>query len=196
MSEETTASDRRTVGLYIEGDGLATAEITSWIRAEIVARYPLLRPEVEDLCQGVHAKLLENLHAGRFHGRSTLRTYVVSITHYTAIDRIRQIYRDRAFTSERAAPDARSEYENPYESLESAQEDALVHLTLQRSPEACRDLWRLIFLERLSYAEVGKRLSLPAGTVKSRMWYCRRKVLAIMETLKRSLGSRRGASLP
>jgi RNA polymerase sigma-70 factor (ECF subfamily) len=187
FDENAAAADRRTMALYQGGDEAATREVSSWIQAEIGARYSLLRDEMEDLSQAVHAKLLANLQAGRFQGRSSLRTYVTSITHHTAVDRIRQIYRERAFTPGWAPAAEPVERKNPYESMASLQEETILHLTLQRSPQACKDLWRLVFLERLSTVEVGRRLSLPPGTVKSRMWYCRRKVLALLETIKRSL---------
>ena len=183
-------ADERRIHAYLEGDGAVAREIDTWIRKDIAVRYPILRPEIDDLSQSIHEKLFEKLKAGRFRRRSSLRTYVAGITHHTAISRIRGLYRERDLwrgwesRSAHVAPSA-------YQSLAELQERQLLHQVVQRSPETCRSLWRMVFIERLSYAEIGRRLSIPPGTVKSRMWHCRRKALALLERLRKDAGPRR-----
>jgi RNA polymerase sigma-70 factor (ECF subfamily) len=146
---------------------------------------------MDDICQAVHGKLLESLRADRFQRQSTLKTYVGRITHYTAIDRIRRRYRERSISRDwvfQATPSG----DNPYKSLARMEERAMLRQVLLRSPPGCRELWRLVFVERLSYAEIGRRLSIPPGTVKSRMWHCRRKALALLEQLKRGGSAKSG----
>jgi len=177
-------ADVRRIRSYLDGDHGVFREIESWIRGDIAVRYPVLRDEIEDLCQTIHERLIEKLQAGRFGHRSSLRTYVAGITHHTAISRIRGLYRERDLPpdwesrSGRVAPSA-------YQSLAALEERELLHQVVQRSPETCRALWRMIFVERQSYAEIGRRLSIPPGTVKSRMWHCRRKAMALLERLRR-----------
>ena len=129
------------------------------------------------------------MRAGRFHHRSSLRTYIAGIVHHTSINRIRKLYRERtpaAGWEDRATDDTA----NPYQSLVAMQEQQLLHQVVQRSPAPCRAMWRLIFIEKLTYEEIGQRLSVPPGTVKSRMWHCRRKALALLERLRRASGHR------
>ena len=179
-------ADVRRIRAYLDGDRDVFREIESWIRGDIAVRYPVLRAEIEDLCQTIHERLIEKLQAGRFGHRSSLRTYVAGITHHTAISRIRWLYRERDLPpdwesrSGRVAPSA-------YQSLAALEERELLHQVVQRSSETCRALWRMIFVERQSYAEIGRRLSIPPGTVKSRMWHCRRKAMAILRRI-RNLG--------
>lgn len=189
MSDEKATPDLSFIQSYLEGGESAFREVETWIRREIAVRYPLLSHEIEDLCQAIHLKLLENLRSGRFRGHSTLRTYVVGITHHTAIDRIRQVYRERIHLPGWDVTGGGAS-ENPYRSLAALQDRQMLHLAVQRAPAACRELWRMVFLERLSYDEIGRRLSIPPGTVKSRMWYCRRKVLALIEQIERNRGRR------
>jgi RNA polymerase sigma-70 factor (ECF subfamily) len=183
------ADDRR-IRAYLDGDGAAADEIESWIRKDIAVRYPILRPEMDDLCQSIHEKLFEKLKEGRFRHRSSLRSYVAGITHHTAISRIRARYRERDLwrgwesRSAHVAPSA-------YQSLAELQERQLLHQVVQRSSESCRSLWRMVFIERLSYAEIARRLSIPPGTVKSRMWHCRRRALALLERLRKAASPRR-----
>jgi RNA polymerase sigma-70 factor (ECF subfamily) len=171
---------------YLGGDTEAFEEMDRWIRIELRHRYPGLHDEHEDLCQTVHEKLLDNLRTGRFEGRSALRTYVTGIVHHTAIDRVREIRRQRegliylaretAIRSE--GPRQRQRHGDPQ----------LLHEVVSTLPASCRDLLRLIFIDKLGYREIGRRLEIPEGTVKSRMWHCRRKAMAALARLRRVRG--------
>ena len=175
-------ADARRVDAYLRGEDAAFHEVHAWIRREIEIRYPVLRQECEDLCQIVHEKLLEKLRAGRFQHRSTLRSYVAGITHHTCITRIRELYRERALSQEWGTA-TNAVADSPYRSLASREERRLLHHVVQRSSAACRALWRMIFIDRLSYEQIGQRLSVPPGTVKSRAWHCRRKALLLLSRL-------------
>jgi RNA polymerase sigma-70 factor (ECF subfamily) len=190
VSGAGTAADRLRIERYLGGDESAFREIESWVRQALESRYPVLRQEVEDLCQATHEKLVENLRALRFQHRSTLRTYVVGITHHTAIDRVRKLYRELPLPLHWDARDAGTT-DNPYRSLAALEERQLLHQVVQRSSPACRELWRLVFLDQLSYVETGRRLGIPPGTVKSRMWHCRRKALLLLHRLGRAAGVRK-----
>ncbi len=184
VPEAAASADVERIASYLDGEERVFREVDAWIRREIEARYPVLRAETEDLCQVVHGKLVANLRAGRFDHRCTLRTYVVRIAHYTAIDRIRRMYRERGFLAD-AALEREVTANSPYRLLESQDERQLLHQVLLHSPLACRELWRLAFLERLSYEEIGRRLSIPPGTVKSRMWHCRRRAQTLLRRFQR-----------
>ena len=182
--EPDAAADLERIAGYLRGTQPAVGEIDEWIRREIAARYPVLVGEIQDVCQAVHAKLLRNFQAELFEGRSTLRTYVAGVANHTAVDRIRRIYRDRAVFAAESDPDGPVASDNPYRSLRRAEEGRLLFEALQRSPEACRELWRLALVEKLSYELIGERLAIPPGTVKSRMWYCRRKVMNLLSRMR------------
>jgi RNA polymerase sigma factor (sigma-70 family) len=110
---------------------------------------------------------------------------VGGIVHHVAIDRLREIYRQRLVTSESA--DQVAPYDDPYRCAEAADEERLMHQAILAAPSSCRELWRLMLVEHLSYEQIGERLSIPAGTVKSRMWYCRRKVANALRRLRLTL---------
>jgi RNA polymerase sigma-70 factor (ECF subfamily) len=130
----------------------------------------------------VHQKLFVNLGEGKFGHRSALRTYVQSMAHYTAIDRMRRKFRDVPLepAMAEAAPETRP---NPYQALEEKERSRLFHRVLHLSPEMCQKLWRMTFLDKLSYESIGRELGIPPGTVKSRMWHCRKKATALLEGL-------------
>lgn len=185
--------DASRVERYLEGDASAFEEVDGWIHAVLQRVYPRLRDEHEDLRQTVHAKVLDNLRSGRFLERSPLRAYVTSITHHTTIDRLRKLYQERALARDWPGR-PRESRANPYRAAEAMDEGKLLHQALLSLSSGCRELWRLVFVEKLSYEGVAERLAIPAGTVKSRMWHCRRKLLELLGRLRRPR-RRRGLSL-
>ena len=85
--------------------------------------------------------------------------------------------------------DALSPARSPYGGVQGLEQSRLLREILLLVPAFCRDLWRLAYVEKLSYKEIGKRLALATGTIKSRMWTCRRKALALVRSLEREPGS-------
>ena len=179
------SADTDLVASYARGDRVAFRRIDGWIHAEIRSRYPALLHEVEDLCQIVHLKLLENLRQERFRGDSTFRSYVAGIVHYSAIDRLRLRYRDRDLLEAWGAHDRAASHRGPYGRIEN-DETRLLYRALRSLPEQCRRLWEMVLVERLSYQEIARRTGVPTGTVKSRMWHCRRKAMAALRRLRRA----------
>jgi RNA polymerase sigma-70 factor (ECF subfamily) len=173
--------ERRLVRRYLGGDVETVRLVESWIRRALDGRFDFPGPERQDLRQAVHVKLLANLRQERFRYESTLGTYVTRITHYTAIDYVRRKYRER-----QAGPVSETEpAEGPHEQLSRREETKSLYAALQQSSPECLELWRLIFVERLPYHEVAQRLGIPEGTVKSRAWHCRRKLVSVFERLRR-----------
>lgn len=175
--------DARLIETYLAGRTDAVAQIERWIGAELAARFPALaeRPEErEDLCQTLHGRLVANLRQGRFEHRSTLRTYVSRITRYAAIDLLR--YRSRRpeeQASEGTPPPI--DDDTPERTVEREERKRAILRALRRSPERCRELWRMIFREGLGYREIARRQGIPEGTVKSRAWTCRRRLWELLE---------------
>lgn len=177
--------DREVIARYLDGDSSTFESFEAWIRAEIVNGFPVLRDEADDLTQVVHVKLVKILRGDRFRHRSSLKTYVVRLTRYTCVDRVRAWHRAQLFRAEDESPSrALGRLRNsPYRRLFGAERHTLLLQIVMLAPEVCRDLWRLAYVEQLSYEEIGRRLSLSSGTIKSRMWACRQKVRILLEEL-------------
>jgi len=167
---------------YLDGQQQAFDAVDKWIRAELGRGFPVLAKETEDLCQTVHGKLIVTLRQGTFRHESSLRTFVVRVTRYSAVDHIRKTYRDPLWSS-LLEPDAAVLEANPYQRLASLEKGHLLRQILMLSPRECRELWHLAFVDQLGYAEIGRRLSISPGTVKSRMSRCRQKLLTLMRRL-------------
>jgi RNA polymerase sigma-70 factor (ECF subfamily) len=176
-------SDRQIIAAYLEGTAAAFREVDGWIRTELAVRFPVLRSDAADLSQSIHEQLLEALRAGSFRHRSALKTYVVRITRYNAVDWLRRTRRDRMLEEnsgiERAAPGG-----GPYRDLVARELAETLLNIVMLAPRTCRQLWELAFVEGLGFREIAARLGIPQGTVKSRMWYCRHRALTLLERLR------------
>ncbi|MEM7245836.1 MAG: RNA polymerase sigma factor [Acidobacteriota bacterium] len=180
------ADDARVLAGYLEGDGPSFRLVDRWIRVELQRRFPVLANEIDDTAQVVHQKLLTNLRGGRFQQRAALKTYVVRISRYTAVDLVRKRHRSRIVGSaehEDGTP-VEPPQDGPYRSLLDLEQGQLLRQLLLLAPEDCRTLWRLAYVDSLAYAEIADRLTLPMGTVKSRMWACRRKIVSLLAELR------------
>jgi RNA polymerase sigma-70 factor (ECF subfamily) len=175
-----TATDRSRIRGYLRGDPETLRLVEHWVLREIDGHYGFLRPFSEDLCQTVHAKLLANLRDGRFRQRSSLESYVSRIAQYTAVDFMRRGWREGPLES----PERDPRLEDPYRRVLRLEIQEQVHRAIHLAPESCRELWRMVFLERLSYGEIAQRLNVPEGTVKSRAWNCRQKLGSLFRRIQ------------
>lgn len=58
---------------------------------------------------------------------------------------------------------------------------ALLRIALAQCPAGCREMLHMVARQRLNYEQVARRLGIPLGTVKSRMWHCRRRLIQGMQ---------------
>jgi len=175
-------ASKAAVQAYLDGQREAFEAVDTWIRTELNTGFPVLAADVEDICQTVHGKLIVTLREGRFRHESSLRTFVVRVTRYSAVDRVRKIYRDPLWSSilDPAPPVLEG---NPYQGLAPLERGQLLRQILLLSSRECRELWQLAFVDQNGYDEIARRLSISPGTVKSRMSRCRQRLLTLMRRL-------------
>ena len=135
----------------------------------------------EDMIQEVRKRLYENLLNDRFRGGSTLKTYVIQMAKYVAIEHLRRKIRNRADDIEEM--EVADHAPGPELLLASSERERLFREAMARLPDRCRELFELIFGEELPYEDTAERLGIAPGTVKSRAWRCRETLL---KTLKKA----------
>ena len=126
-----------------------------------------------DVLQEVWIKALRGLRTLR--DPSSLRSWLYTMTHGIAVDRIRKNYsREQA---EKVQFDEFQEAEEPSFAEEDA---AAVHAALNQIGIHHREVLVLHFLEDLSLAEIAKVVGCSEGTVKSRIHYAKRAMKEIL----------------
>ncbi len=130
------------------------------------------RESVDDIAQDCLVKIINNLRAGKFEGRSSLKTYVYTIVRRTCIDYYRSArVVETTDVDNVTLIDPRPSAEDNLMTQDTRRIAARVLLTL---PADCRKLWRVIFFGKRNYRQAADHLGLREGTVKRRMWECRR----------------------
>ena len=127
--------------------------------------------DAHDVVQDTFMAVYASYHS--FEGRSSLKTYVVSIARHKIADFYRRISRRR----EEMLQDTLRAKDRPDETEERVD----VEQAVDRLKEEDQELLHLIFTQGLNYKEAGAIMNIPEGTVKSRMYKIRSR-------LKKQLG--------
>lgn len=152
-----------------------TARLTSFLRRRVGNPQ-----DVEDLVQDT---LLEAVRClDQFQGQSRPETWLFGIAlnltrNYYKRARLRDIYVD--VDTEEVASDAG---DNPLEIAEQRQRMSRVERVLPDLPEESRQLLHFVVVDDLSYEEVAQQLSIPIGTVRSRISRARSYLKRQIET--------------
>lgn len=136
-------------------------------------------PEAEDVVQEAFLALWRQ--AARLDPSRSVRSYLLTIVHNKAVDRLRHRSRRPEVGLDREAPMAR-EAADPVEFAEALENRELVRRALSELPEEQRSAVEMAYFGGLTASEVADRLRVPVGTVKSRLR------LALMH-MRRTLGT-------
>src|SRR5437016_12468440 len=164
----------------------ALAALDSLYRAAL--RLTRMPADAEDLVQDTYLKAFRA--ADSFEPGTNLRAWLFTILHNTARNRFRDHARDTvAIDSEvvdRAAelPPAGGVIETPETRLMRQTLAPELQAALDALPEAFREAVWLRDVEEFSYAEIAGMLSIPVGTVMSRISRGRRLLFETLSTAK------------
>ena len=160
---------------FLRGDPGALRALDGWIDVVLHQFAGSLQVDWDDVKQEVRTRVFRNLSRGSFDGRSELRTYVHRISKNVCIDLLRMNRRHRELDVS-ARTDPPTAGAPPSAAAAWIARDLLAKLLAGLSHEE-RRLIEMVFVEHCSYAEVSLRLSIPVGTVKSRMARCKSRIL-------------------
>lgn len=132
----------------------------------------------EDATQEVFIKVYRSISG--FDGRSSFKTWLFRLTRNTCIDMMRRAAR---------RPTPMDPLEMPQPATGDIAEDVVAGAALEQAvatlPPEDRDALNAVTLFGLSYEDAGTALSIPAGTVKSRVFRARRTLLSLLGLTKR-----------
>jgi len=181
-SVEVNQSDKDIAEGFVRGNTGDYNTVQGWIRD--VVKFMIWNEHIcaDDVVSDTTCKLLMNLKEGKFRHDSSLKTYVQSIARYTSIDTVRSRKRsiERASRVQFEAVDA----DDPLQVFEDEHELYTVDRILNIIDPTCVALWKMIFLENLTYKEIGQRIQITEGAVKTRVSRCKNKALAIRQRVE------------
>jgi RNA polymerase sigma-70 factor (ECF subfamily) len=127
---------------------------------------------VEDIVSDVFLDLWR--HAASFEGRARLSTWILAIARNKAVSAMRgRIDQPLEDTMAEAIPDRAFTAEDI---LDASQRSAILRRCLEQLSPAHREIIDLVYYHEKSVEEVSTIVGVPAATVKTRMFYARRRL--------------------
>ena len=159
-------SDAEVVAGCRRGDEAAWRELVErfarYVYAIATRAYGLRDRDAEDVFQEVFARVYERLDSLR--SDDAVQPWIAQLTRRLCIDRLRAGSREEPTEEVQAAADE--------DALARIDEALDVHEAMEELPENCRDILDRFFARDESYRAIGDALSLPAGTIASRISRC------------------------
>ena len=128
--------------------------------------------EAADLVHEVFLEVWRN--AGRFEGRSSVKSWVFGIAYRKAVDHYRK---NRRVDYSDSVPEVEDDAPNAEACLLAAESSAHVRACLETLKPDHRTAIEFAFFEDLSYNDISKIADIPEGTVKTRVFHAKKLLL-------------------
>jgi RNA polymerase sigma-70 factor, ECF subfamily len=175
-----TSSDEMLVERIADGDKLAMQVLFARHRTAIyrwLLRFVGNETVAEDLLSDVFLDVWRQ--AGRFEGRAAVSTWLLSIARFKALSARRR--RPDAELDEVIEATVADPTDDPEVMLEKKNRDELVREALTTLSSEHREIIDLVYYHEKSVEECAQILSIPRATVKTRMFYARKKLAEMVE---------------
>jgi RNA polymerase sigma-70 factor (ECF subfamily) len=153
------------------GDQSAFADLYDLLAPRVlglVTRVLRDRAQAEEVTQEVFLEVWQT--APRYDaGRGSAMTWVLTMAHRRAIDRVRASQASRDRDTREGVRDYRPEIDSVAETVETTMEHARVTKAMARLTELQRQAVSLAYYGGYTHSEVAALLNIPIGTVKTRL---------------------------
>jgi RNA polymerase sigma-70 factor (ECF subfamily) len=116
--------------------------------------------------------------AGKFEGRSSVSTWMLSIARFKALSTLRR--REDEALDEKTAGQIEDQTDDPEVVLAKKDKAAVLRLALNKLSIEHREVMDLVYYHEKSVAEVAAIVGIPEATVKTRMFYARKRLSEIL----------------
>jgi len=113
-------------------------------------------------------------NAGRFSGRSSVRTWIFAIGRNKLVDRIRRSSQ-LSFTDD--VPEAVDDSPDPSDVIAASQDASRLRACLDKLKKVHLAVIRLAFFDELPYGEIAEIEGVPLGTVKTRIFHAKQALM-------------------
>jgi RNA polymerase sigma-70 factor (ECF subfamily) len=169
------SSDEMLVTRIAAGDKLAMQALFARHRASVyrwLLRFVGNETVAEDLLSDVFFDVWQQ--AGRFEGRAAVTTWLLSIARFKALSaRRRRTHAELDETIEATVADSA---DDPEIALQKKSRSELVRTALMKLSPDHREIIDLVYYHEKSVEDCALILGIPAATVKTRMFYARKKL--------------------
>jgi RNA polymerase sigma-70 factor (ECF subfamily) len=170
-----TTSDEVLIGRIAGGDRLAMQVLFARHNVRVyrfMLRFVKNEATAEDLISEVFLDVWRQ--AGKFEGRSAVSTWLLSIARFKALSAVRKRSEDEL--DEETAEAIVDEADTPEETLAKKDKGAVLRQCMSALSNEHREIIDLVYYHEKSVEEVAEIVGIPEATVKTRMFYARKKL--------------------
>jgi RNA polymerase sigma-70 factor, ECF subfamily len=180
LSANSAASDEVLIGRIAQGDRLAMQVLFARHHVRVyrfVLRLVRNEASAEDLISEVFLDVWRQ--ADRFEGRSAVSTWLLAIARFKALSSMRR--RPDEELDEEAAGAIEDASDTPEVSLQKKDKSGLLRKYLEQLSREHREVIDLVYYHEKSIEEVAEIVGIPEATVKTRMFYARKKLSELLK---------------
>jgi RNA polymerase sigma-70 factor, ECF subfamily len=173
-------SDEVLIGRIANGDRLAMQVLFARHHVRVfrfVVRLVRNETTAEDLISEVFLDVWRQ--ANRFEGRSAVSTWLLAIARFKALSALRR--RPEEELDEDTAGAIEDPSDDPEIVLEKKDKSALIRKCLTGLSAEHREIIDLVYYHEKSVEEVAEIVGIPENTVKTRMFYARKKLAELLK---------------
>jgi len=175
-----TTSDEVLIARIADGDRLAMQVLFARHHVRVyrfVLRLVRNEATAEDLISDVFLDIWRQ--AGKFEGRSQVSTWMLSIARFKALSVLRK--RPEEELDEETAERIEDQSDDPETTLAKKDKGALLRQCLSALSAEHREIIDLVYYHEKSVEEVAGIVGIPEATVKTRMFYARKKLSELLK---------------
>jgi RNA polymerase sigma-70 factor (ECF subfamily) len=177
--EDRRAEEQRLVEAVLRGEEESFAPLVARYQglvASVARRYGMKRDDIEDVVSEVFIKTFRQL--GRYRPEHPFSTWLYRLAVNHVVDHTRRLRRERGRV---AMPDEVVDRSpGVSDAIESRERDASLWRAIEGLAPHYREVLFLVYVEGLKIEEVSRTLSVPTGTIKTRLMRGRNALRALL----------------
>jgi RNA polymerase sigma-70 factor (ECF subfamily) len=173
-------SDEVLIGRIANGDRLAMQVLFARHHVRVY-RFVLRLVRDESVAEDLISEVFLDVwrQAGRFEGRSAVSTWMLAIARFKALSALRR--RPDEALDEDAAEAIEDPSDDPEVALEKKDKSAVIRKCLKGLSAEHREIIDLVYYHEKSVEEVAQIVGIPENTVKTRMFYARKRLAELLK---------------
>lgn len=181
MAAQTATSDEVLISRIAAGDKLAMQVLFGRYQVRVyrfVLRLVRNEATAEDLISEVFLDVWRQ--AGKFEGRSSVSTWLLSIARFKALSSLRK--KTESALDDEAAEAIADDADTPEVAIQKKDKAGALRECLGALSTEHREIVDLVYYHEKSVEEASLILGIPANTVKTRLFYARKRLSELLET--------------
>lgn len=180
MSATQAASDDVLIVRIAQGDRLAMQVLYGRHHVRVF-RFGMRLVRDEQLAEDLISEVFLDVwrQAGKFEGRSSVSTWLLAITRFKALSALRR--RKDVELDEEAADTIEDSSDNPEVTVQKKDTGSALRKCLSKLTAEHREIIDLVYYHEKSVEEVAGIVGIPENTVKTRLFYARKKLAELLK---------------